>query len=173
MNGTKGMGAVAIVAFAGMTFAASGVQAQSARSGQEVDVAKATRYEAAAARVGTAREFFNEAARYLETAAALRPAGDCQAIEDMVQASRLRFYLGDEGKAQSTLEEAAELALTYGDVGTAARTFLDAAWIARTRGRHATVVQGLISRAQKLAQSPLLAPAEREALMGRIAADAL
>ena len=170
MNGTRMKGAVAIVAFAGMAFGASALQAQSG-SGHEVDVAKAQRYEAAAERVGNTMEFFDEAARYWEAAASLRPEGDCQAVQDMVNASRLKFYLGNKGKAQSLLQDAGEIAIAYGDVGTAARVFLDAAWIARTRGQ-ATVVQNLLSKAQKLAQSPLLEESQRDALLARIAADA-
>ncbi len=171
MNGMRMKGAVAFVAFAGMAFTANGMLAQSASGQESVDVAKAQRYEAAAARVGKSMEFFNEAAKYWEAAAKLRPAGDCQAVQDMVEASRLKFYLGDEGKAQSLLQDAGEIAITYGDVATAARVFLDAAWIAESRGQ-ATVVQNLISRAQKLAQSPLLTDRDRNALLSRIAADA-
>jgi ATP/maltotriose-dependent transcriptional regulator MalT len=170
MNGTRMKGAVAIVAFAGMAFGTSALRAQSGSS-QEVDVAKAQRYEAAAERVGKTMEFFNEAAKYWEEAASLRPEGDCQAVQDMVNASRLKFYLGDKGKAQSLLQDAGEIAMAYGDVGTAARVFLDAAWIARARGQ-ATVVQNLLTKAQKLAQSPLLEESQRDALLARIAADA-
>lgn len=171
MNGMRMKGAVAIVAFAGMAFTANGMMAQSTSTEDGVNVAKAMRYEAAADRVGKSMEFFNEAAKYWEKAAALRPAGDCQAVQDMVEASRLRYYLGDEGKAQSLLEDAGEVAWTYGDVATAARAFLDAAWIAQERGQ-ATVVHTLISRAKKLAQSPLLTVDQREALLGRILAEA-
>lgn len=169
MNGTRMKGAVAIVAFAGMAFPISGVQAQSSAN-HEVDVAKAERYEDAAARSGTSREFFEESAKYWETAAKLRPAGDRQAVRDMVNASRVRYYLGDKGKAQSLLEDAGEIAMAYGDVPTAARSFLDAAWIAQDRGRQKLVVQDLVSRAKKLAQSPLLDAVQRDALLGRIAA---
>jgi hypothetical protein len=171
MNGTKMTGVVAIVAIAGMAFTVKGTQAQSAAARNGVDVAKAVRYEAAAARVATTKQYFGEAAHYFEMAAQLRPTGDCQAVKDMVDASRLRYYLGDEGKAQSLLENAGNVALQYGDVKTAAKSFLDAAWIARERGSHAIVVQALISKAQKLAQSPLLDTSERDALLGRIAAE--
>jgi len=89
-----------------------------------------------------------------------------------VRASRLRFYTGDEGKAQSLLEDAGQIAWAYGDVATAARVFLDAAWIAGTRGQGTVVVGNLISRAQKLAQSPLLTADERDALLERISSEA-
>ncbi len=171
MNGTRMTGVVAIVALAGMAFTVQGTQAQLTPK-NEVDVAKATRYEAAAARIAVSRQFFDEAARYYEMAAKLRPAGDCQAVRDMMDASKLRFYLGDEGKAQWMLEDAADIALEYGDVKTAAKAYLDAAWIAHKRGgRHATAANKLVARAQKLAQSPLLGATERDALLGRIAAE--
>lgn len=173
MNGKRMMGVAAVVAIAGTAFTATASQAQSTTAKTEVDVAKAMRYEDAAARSAKSRTFFKEAARYYETAAGLRPAGDCKGVQDMVEASRINYYLGDERKAQSQLETAGEIALQYGDVGTAAKAFLDAAWIARQRGQHAVVVRNLLARAQKLAQSPLLDASDRDALLGRIAADAM
>ncbi len=173
MNGKRMMGVAAIVAIAGTAFTARASHAQSTTAKSEVDVSKAMRYEDAAARSSASRQYFKEAARYYETAATLRPAGDCQGVRDMVEASRIRYYLGDEGKAQSLLQDAGDIALQYGDVHTAAKAFLDAAWIARQRGQHASVVQTLLARAQKLAQSPLLDAGDRDALLGRIAADVM
>lgn len=166
MNGMKMRGGVAIVAFLGMAFGAGTLQADPGPRGR-VDIAKALRYEAAAESVGRTPEFFQQAAEYLEAAADFRPEGDSQGVQDLVSASRLRFYAGDEGRAQSLLKEAGEVALAYGDVGAAAEAFLDAAWIARKRGL-APVAQDLLSRAHKLTQSPLLEESQRSVLLSRI-----
>lgn len=56
-----------------------------------------------------------------------------------------------------------ELALEYGDLTTATGSFLDAAWIAQRRGQ-GTVARNLVSRARRLAHSPLIDAQDRELL---------
>lgn len=174
MNGTRMAGGAVIAALVAMAFTAGTSQAQSSEASNAKDLAKAAKYEATAQSVQKNVGQFAEAARYYEAAAKLRPTGDQNAVEDMVNASRLKFYLGDKAGAQYGLEHAGDIALQYGDVHTAAKCFLDAAWVAQRRGSdQAAAMRSLLTRARNLAQSPLLDSAARDALLGRIASDTM
>ena len=109
---------------------------------------------------------WNRAASMFRRAAALRPAGDPRAVQDLLRAGRLAFYEGHERKAVSDFEGAGERALERGDVITAANAFVDAAWVARSN-RDAVRASSLLGRARLLARSPLLENDERALLSAR------
>ncbi|MCY4400443.1 MAG: hypothetical protein OXE96_14055 [Gemmatimonadetes bacterium] len=109
---------------------------------------------------------WDRAASLFRRAADLRPAGDPVAVQDLIQAARLSFYTGDEGRAVRDFEAAGQRAVAMGDVIVAANAFADAAWVANTRGFGARA-HDLLNRAQLLATSPLIPEDVRDHLMTR------
>ena len=65
------------------------------------------------------------------------------------------------------MARAADHALARGDLRNAALAYLDAAWIAQEQRNHRQVYE-LGHRAEMLAESPLLASSDREAILQRI-----
>ena len=116
------------------------------------------------------RSGWKKAERLLREASALRPVGDRLAVEDLLAAAKLVYYVGDERRAIRELEAAGQRALDEGNVLTAAHAFADAAWIAKDEG-HGTKAIELASRAQRLAHSPLIDTVEREELLGRFSGE--
>ncbi len=109
---------------------------------------------------------WDRAASLFRRAADLRPAGDPVAVHNLIQAARLSFYEGDEAQAVRDFEAAGQRAIAIGDVIVAANAFADAAWVANTRGFGARAHE-LLSRAQLLANSPLIPEDARDHLKTR------
>lgn len=164
MNGMKTWGVATIVALSAGALGATDLAAQTASS--TTDQARAGALVEEAEALTLERETFDRAADRYREAADLY--GDLNAVEPLRMAARLAYYTGDHSRAYRDFVEAGETALAFGDVVRAASSFLDAAWIAREKDQSAQAV-ALLSRAEKLAQSPLIATADRRALTGRIA----
>ena len=109
---------------------------------------------------------WDRAASLLRRAADLRPAGDPQAVRNLIKAARISFYDGDETQALRDFEAAGQRAMAMGDVIVAANAFTDAAWVANGRGLGARA-HDLLNRAQLLATSPLIPEAARDILKTR------
>ncbi|MEO7986753.1 MAG: hypothetical protein ABI766_09490 [Gemmatimonadales bacterium] len=122
-------------------------------------------HEAAAALVTAHR--YRDAAQLHRRSAELRGAEDPLGFRCLNEAAALTYAAGDRSRARSDLTSAAGQALTRGDLRAAALAYLDAAWIAQEQG-NARQVWELGHRAEMLADSPLLAAADREAIVRRI-----
>jgi hypothetical protein len=131
------------------------------------------RLDRAVALEGLAREAsqdmktFSEAARMYREAADLRGKSP-EAVENLIQAAHLSFYMGDEARAVAGLSAAAKAARSWDDVATAADTFLDAAWVAQARGWTRRAIR-LASEAEELTHSELMTSAHRHQILERIA----
>ena len=110
---------------------------------------------------------FDKAASLYRKAAGLRLEGDPQGIRNLLHAGRLSYYTGAVARAADDLARAGRIAMEYGDVTTAVKAYLDAAWAADAAGDGAEALE-FATRAQRLAQSPLLAHEQRSALLSRI-----
>lgn len=89
------------------------------------------------------------------------------AAEHYRMAGLLAYYARHTGTAVEDLTRAGEAALAWGDVAFAAKAFLDAAWVANRDGDGAQAL-ALVRRGERLAHSPLLARADRAALLSSI-----
>lgn len=138
-----------------------------AQTTYKADGLKAVELESQARQLTTNVRGFSSAASLYRKAASLRVEGDPQGIRDLIQAGRLYFYVGKTGRATDSLASAGRIAIQFGDVVTAAQAYLDAAYAADANGDR-TKAFDLATRAQKLAQSPLIDAAERSALLARI-----
>ncbi len=107
-------------------------------------------------------------AAYLYRQAAEARGDSPEAVEDLIMAGTLAYYVGRKGQAISDLAQAGDQALAWGDVVTAAESFLDAAWIAQAEGRNDRALE-LGRKAERLSNSPLIQRGERVALLSRIA----
>ena len=107
------------------------------------------------------------AARLYQREASFRGDDDPQTVKCLTMAAQLLNHAMCYGDARRVMEAAADTALAQGDVGVAARTYLLAAQAARLDGKTADASR-LAHRAEMLAGSPLLATAERDAIMARI-----
>jgi tetratricopeptide (TPR) repeat protein len=112
------------------------------------------------------KNFKKASSLYREAAKTLGDHPD--AANHLVQAGRLAYYTGDEGRAIEDFRTAGEQALEWGDVLVAAQSFLDAAWIAAEEERGAEAIE-LAQRAERLSSSPLIERQERASLLSRIA----
>ena len=135
-------------------------------SAQSTSIEQAAQLESRAQSLLTEMDEWASAARLYQQAAELRPEGDPKAIEDLLQAAKLTYYTGNEGRAVRALEAAGDRALNEGDVMTAATAFADAAWIAKDEGMGEKALN-LVSRAQRLTYSPLLDDSQRRQLQER------
>jgi tetratricopeptide (TPR) repeat protein len=140
---------------------------QAAPAQAQDKAAKASELEYQAQEYAADVDGFGKAASLYRKAANLRLEGDPQGIRDLIKAGRLWFYVGRADRAAADLAKAGRIAHEYGDVVTAARAYLDAAWAADASGNGARAFD-LATKAQRLAQSPLLARQERVRLLARI-----
>lgn len=122
-------------------------------------------HEAAAALVAVHR--WRDAAGLHRRSAALRSADDPLGFRCLNDAAALAYATGDRSRARSDLTAAAGQALARGDLRAAALAYLDAAWIAQEQGNPRQVWE-LGHRAEMLADSPLLGPSDRAAILRRI-----
>lgn len=138
----------------------------SAQTPTEIDTDEAVRLETKAHGYLATPDHWDRAANLLRRAAEFRSPADGAAVDDLLLAARLSFYEGDERRAVRDFESAGQLALARGDVIVAANAFTDAAWVAGNQGR-GDRAQGLLTRAQLLATSPLIEEDERNHLRTR------
>ena len=122
-------------------------------------------HESAAALVSARR--LRDAARLHRRSAELRAPEDPLGFRCLREAAALAYFGSDRTTAWGDMAEAAEHALARGDLRTAALAYLDAAWIAQEQ-RNPRQVWELGRRAEMLADSPLLAAADRAAILQRI-----
>jgi len=122
-------------------------------------------HEAAAALVAAHR--WGDAARLHRRSAQLRDADDPLGFRCLKEAAALAYATGDRSGARADLAAAAGQALARGELQAAALAYLDAAWIAQEQ-KNPRQVWELGHRAEILADSPLLAPADRAAILQRI-----
>ncbi len=122
-------------------------------------------HDAAAALVAAGR--WRDADRLHRRSAALRSPDDPRGFECLSEAAALAYYTRDRSAARRDMAHAAEHALTRGDLRAAALAYLDGAWIAQEQ-RNRREVWELGHRAEILAASPLLAAADRAAILRRI-----
>ncbi len=115
----------------------------------------------------TQRRHWNEVAKLLERAAALRPTEDPLAVTEQFVAGQLFHYNGSLDRAQANLEGAAGQALANGRVADAADAYVTAAIVAKARG-HAEQAMDLGRKAELLAHSPHLSRAEGNGILERI-----
>ena len=112
---------------------------------------------------------YGEAVKLYVRAADMRTPGDPMRVTNLVMASRLSFYTGKKTRAADLMERAADEAHAAGDVVRAANAYIDASFLAQAAGNDVKVME-LVSKAQLLTASPLLATSDREAILRRIAA---
>jgi hypothetical protein len=113
---------------------------------------------------------WGEAMVLYRQAAALRPAGDPQAVEDLRIAARLAFYSGDAARAVVDLQGAAAQALVSGSPFLAAHTYLDAAWVAGRSGMEAERTH-FLAQASSLTRIEKLTREERRSIERRLEGD--
>lgn len=112
-------------------------------------------------------ERLHRAAELHEQEAAARSMDDPRLVEALDRAARLYTYAGDVERGQMLMARAAKQALRCGDVARAAHAYVDAAFIA-LRMRDLRLANNMTREADLLLLSPLLADAERQAIMARI-----
>jgi hypothetical protein len=122
-------------------------------------------HEAAVALVTAHR--WGDAARLHRRSAQLRDADDPLGFRCLKDAAALEYATGDRSSARTDMAAAAGQALARGELREAALAYLDAAWIAQEQ-KNPRQVWELGHRAEMLADSPLLAAADREAILRRI-----
>jgi hypothetical protein len=110
---------------------------------------------------------WGDAARLHRRSAELRDAEDPLGFRCLKEAAALAYASGDRSSARSDMAAAASHALSRGDLRAAALAYVDAAWIAQEQ-KNPRQVWELGHRAEMLADSPLLASADRQAILQRI-----
>lgn len=155
--------ALATIALAVSAGAASAQYATPLRGSDAVDTEE---LERRAAEATVEVQDWSKAARLYRQAAEMRK-GEPTAAKHFRKAGLLAYYSGHESDAVRDLTQAGEAALEFGDLTAAARSFLDAAFVAEADGKDRNAFV-LAQRAERLAQSPLLAAGDRAALMRRI-----
>ncbi|HUR95109.1 MAG TPA: hypothetical protein VMY76_11030 [Gemmatimonadales bacterium] len=120
----------------------------------------------AAVALATAHRW-RDAARLHRRSAELRGADDPLGFRCLGEAAALAYAAGDRSGARADMARAAGHALSRGDLRAAALAYLDAAWIAQEQ-RNPRQVWELGHRAEMLADSPLLASADRATILRRI-----
>jgi uncharacterized protein HemY len=133
----------------------------------EPDVEKAEKLEARAEALMDDTRNWRKAASLLRKAADYREDSDARKVTNYLGAARLAHYGGDVTGAQKDMVSAAQLALRQGDVLQASHAYLDAAWLAK-QARDAKRAQHFMEEARLLANSPLLAQADRAGILNRI-----
>ena len=113
---------------------------------------------------------WQEAASLLRQAAALRPAADGQAAENLILAGKLAYFSGDALAAIVDLEGAGTRGVISDDPAMAARAYLDAAWVADQAGlkRHRS---RLIAEVERIAQNDFLDEKQLKAIGSRVKTD--
>ncbi|MGH7503826.1 MAG: hypothetical protein ACREL7_19025 [Longimicrobiales bacterium] len=110
---------------------------------------------------------YGKAVKLYVKAADLREPGDPKRVTDLVMASRLSFYAGNEVRGLELMERAADEALAAGDVVRSANAYIDASFLAREAGNMEAVLE-LVAKARLLTASPLIAANDRQAILARI-----
>lgn len=131
-----------------------------------VSSAKADSLHEAAIALMTAHRW-RDAARLHRRSAELRAPDDALGFRCLSEAAALTYASNDRTGARNDMANAARQALTRGDLRASALAYLDAAWIAQEQNDSRQVWE-LGHRAEMLAASPLLAEADREAILQRI-----
>ena len=131
-----------------------------------VSSVKADSLHAAAVAYEEARRL-RDAARLHRRSADVRPAEDPLGFRCLIEAAAFAYHTGDLSTARRDMARAAEHALARGDLREAALAYLDGAWIAQEQKNRRQVWE-LGHRAEMLAESPLLAARDREAIVRRI-----
>ncbi len=157
------LGALGTMAVAGLLLPLS-VHAQSARIHTAPTAAEAL--EARAARAMDGGHGIGRAADLLLRAAALRSEIDPTGVGDLMVAANGFYFTGRAERARTVATQAGERALAMGDVDGAAHAFLFAAIIANQQ-RDVAARDLLIGRADRLAASPLLSPAQRDVILAQ------
>ncbi len=103
-------------------------------------------------------------ARLLEQAGRMRAADDPGAVDDLLVAAGAYRAVGKLDRARSIYVEAGERALALGDIVQAAHAFLRSAILASQQQDLATAWE-LRTRAERLAQSPLLPEVHRRRIL--------
>lgn len=156
----------ACAAVAALSISAGSISAQQSGPASDASATQAEEYEQQARSLLNERSEWARAASLFEKAAKHR-GDDPEAAEDWRMAGLMAHYVGKNHQAREALERSAEVALEWGDVGAAAHSLIEAAWVAQLQGDVADT-NDLVRRAERLASSPLLARAERTALMSRL-----
>ena len=156
-------------AFAGVVLATLGLPAAASAQYQLPTLTSSARadslHDAAVALVAAHR--WTDAARLHRRSAELRDADDQLGFRCLKEAAALDYASGNRSAARSDMAAAAAHALARGDLRTAALAYVDAAWIAQEQ-KNTKQVWELGHRAEMLADSPLLASADRAAILKRI-----
>lgn len=171
MRGTKMGGVAVIAALATLGIGTAPADAQTAQ-GASAREARAASLESEAQDLSEQKHRWDYAASLYRAAANLREDGDPEAVEDLVYAGRLSYYLRDHAAAMRDLVGAAQHALAGGDVIRAAHIYTDAAWVAGKAGKTRDQ-RALASRAQRLADSPLLTDRDRDDVLVRFEEEAI
>lgn len=168
---TSWIGSLAAMAAIGVAAPGAAAQAQLAPR-----VSEATTRADGATPESLSREAFRlhenpdrwaESARLHEESAELRGDGDPLAFDGYRWSGILYYHAGELGKSRKELERAADLALSYGDVESAATAYVLGAFVAQDAG-DVSGTNRLGRKAERLASSPLLSPAQRDAIRDRI-----
>lgn len=133
----------------------------------EPDVEKAEKLEALAEALMDDTREWKKAANLLREAATYREDADARKVTNFIGAARLAHYGGDVNRARKDMASAAQLALRQGDVLQASHSYLDAAWLAK-QARDPERAKHFLEEARLLANSPLLAQADRLGILNRI-----
>jgi len=110
---------------------------------------------------------WRDAATLHRRSAALRSADDPLGFRCLTEAAALAYATNDRSGARADMTDAAGQALGRGDLRAAALAYLDAAWIAQEQ-KNPSKVWELGHRAEILADSPFLGPADRATILRRI-----
>lgn len=129
-------------------------------------VARADSLHQAADIMATTTYRWRDAASLHRQSAALRAADDSLGYRCLTLAAHLSFASNDLSSAQGDMSSAAEQALARGDVAQAAHAYANAAWVAKERDNEGQVYT-LGRKAEVLASSPLLSPAQRVGILQR------
>lgn len=143
--------------------------ASTAADAQDWTLRRAASLEAEARSLEQERDDWKRAAWYYRAGAATRPAGDPEAVTDLLAAGRLSWYVGDREQALTDLEGAAARARQGGDVYTVGQLLVDAAWVAQKLGRTSDA-RVLVSQARDVVQAVVLSQEVRDAVLRRIGA---
>jgi len=154
---------------AGVLFATLGLPAAAAAQYQLPTLTSSAKadslHDEAAALVAAHR--WGDAARLHRRSAELRDADDPLGFRCLKEAAALEYATGDRTTARTDMTAAAGQALARGDLRSAALAYVDAAWIAQEQQNSRQVWENG-HRAEMLADSPLLGPGDRAAILARI-----
>jgi hypothetical protein len=114
---------------------------------------------------GTPRSY-RTIARLYRRAAQARGTTE-KAAEDCRLSAWAYVAVQDHGSGRAMMERAAEISAAVGDIDRAANSYVDAAIMAREGGRD-DLVTGLLDKTRALAESRVLSPERRAAILARI-----